>query len=141
MPEGRTLAPGDGEGAAIVLGEPLSFWGGFDPATGRVIDVHHPQHGALLTGRVVVMPAGRGSSSSSYVLAESIRAGTAPAAIVLREPDAIVALGAIVARELYGSRMPVVQVDGDPGGGIAGPGDGAGAPSRRPGPGPVVARP
>ena len=54
------------------------------------------------------MPSGRGSSSSSYVLAEAIRAGTAPAAIVLREPDGIVALGAIVARELYGATIPVV---------------------------------
>ncbi len=54
------------------------------------------------------MPSGRGSSSSSYVLAEAIRAGKAPAAIVLREPDGIVALGAIVARELYGSTIPVI---------------------------------
>ena len=111
MAEPRTLVGGQGEGLALVLGEPLSFWGGLDPATGHLIDVHHPQHGALVTGRVLVMPAGRGSSSSSYVLAESIRSGVAPAAIVLREPDRIVALGAIVARELYGKRIPVVQVD------------------------------
>jgi predicted aconitase with swiveling domain len=110
MVEGRALVPGEAEGIALVLGEPLSFWGGLDPATGRVIDVHHPQHGALVTGRVLVLPAGRGSSSSSYVLAEAIRGGVAPAAIVLREPDRIVALGAIVARELYGARVPVVQL-------------------------------
>ena len=54
------------------------------------------------------MRSGRGSSSSSYVLAESIRAGTAPAAIVLEEADAIIALGSIVAAELYGIAMPVV---------------------------------
>jgi hypothetical protein len=58
------------------------------------------------------MPAGRGSSSSSYVLAEAIRAGTAPAAIVLGEPDPIVALGAIVAAELYGVDVPVVVAAG-----------------------------
>jgi predicted aconitase with swiveling domain len=112
MAEGRTLAPGEGEGHALVLEEPLSFWGGLDPATGRVIDVHHPQRGALVAGRVLMLPAGRGSSSSSYVLAEAIRAGTAPAAIVLLEPDRIVVLGAIVARELYGHHVPVVQLDG-----------------------------
>jgi predicted aconitase with swiveling domain len=61
-----------------------------------------------VAGRVLVMPAGRGSSSSSSVLAEAIRAGTAPVAIVLREPDPIVALGAIVARELYASTVPIV---------------------------------
>jgi len=91
-----------------VLDEPLSFWGGVDPATGDIIDVHHPQCDANVAGCVLVMPSGRGSSSSSSVLAEAIRAGTAPAAIVLGEPDPILALGAIVARELYGRTIPVV---------------------------------
>jgi predicted aconitase with swiveling domain len=113
MPEGRTLVAGRAMGLALVLDDPLSFWGGIDPETGDLIDPHHPQCGASITGRVMVMPSGRGSSSSSYVLAEAIRSGTAPAAIVLREPDGIVALGAIVARELYGKRVPVVVLDGD----------------------------
>lgn len=102
---------GEATGRATVLSEPLSFWGGMDPASGELIDTHHPERGAILTGRVLVMPMGRGSSSSASVLAEAIRVGTAPAAIVLREPDGIVALGAIVARELYGARVPVVVVD------------------------------
>ena len=113
MPEGRTLVAGHASGLALVLDEPLSFWGGLDPATGALIDTHHPQRGATLAGRVLVMPSGRGSSSSSYVLAEAIRAGTSPVAIVLREPDGIVALGAIVARELYGALVPVVVLDAD----------------------------
>jgi uncharacterized protein len=108
------LVAGRGMGEAIVLDEPLSFWGGFDAATGRIIDRHHPQVGATLSGRALVMPAGRGSSSSSSVLAEAIRAGTAPAAIVLREPDLILALGAIVAAELYDRHTPIV---------VAAPGD------------------
>ena len=95
-------------GTALVLGEGLSLWGGLDPATGRLIDAHHPQRGAVLTGRVLVMPSGRGSSSSASVLAEAVRAGTAPAAIVLGEPDLILAIGAAVAEELYGVRVPVV---------------------------------
>jgi len=111
MPEARTLAPGEATGEVLVLQEPLSFWGGIDPATGDVIDVHHPQRGANVSGRILVMPGGRGSSSSSTVLAEAIRAGTAPAAIVLLEADPIVALGAIVARELYGRAVPVVTCD------------------------------
>lgn len=113
MPEGRTLVAGHATGTALVLDEPLSFWGGLDPATGDLIDTHHPQLGANLAGRVLVMPSGRGSSSSSYVLAEAIRAGTAPAAIILREPDGIIALGAIVARELYGAAPPVVVLSAD----------------------------
>ncbi len=111
MADGRTLVAGEATGAALVLEEPLSFWGGLDPDTGRVIDVRHPQSGAEMAARVLVMPSGRGSSSSPSVLAEATRAGTAPAAIVMREPDPLVALGAIVARELYGNAIPVVVAD------------------------------
>jgi uncharacterized protein len=111
MGEGRALVAGEARGPVLVLDEPLSFWGGVDPETGRVIDVHHPQVGAVVTGRVLAMPSGRGSSSSSSVLVESIHAGTGPIAIVMREPDPIVALGAIVVRELFGTRFPVVVVD------------------------------
>jgi predicted aconitase with swiveling domain len=90
-----------------VLTAPLSFWGGLDPHTGRIIDVHHPQHGAVLTGKVVVMPAGRGSSSSPTVLAEALRLGTGPAAIVLDRADPIVWLGAYIAELLYGISCPI----------------------------------
>jgi hypothetical protein len=95
-------------GDALVLDEPLSLWGGMDPASGEVIDARHPQRGATLSGRVVVMRSARGSSSSASVLAEAVRAGTAPAAIVLGEPDLILAVGAAVAEELYGVVVPVV---------------------------------
>lgn len=111
MAEGRTLAPGTGRGTVLALAEPLSMWGGLDATTGRIIDVHHPQVHEVVAGTVLVMPAGRGSSSSSSVLAEAMRAGTAPAAIVLGEADPILALASIVASELYGTAVPVVVVD------------------------------
>jgi hypothetical protein len=98
---------------ALVLDEPLSLWGGMDPATGDVIDAHHPQRGANLAGRVVVMPSGRGSSSSASVLAEAVRAGTAPAAFLLGEPDLILGIGAAVAEELYGVSVPVLVLEPD----------------------------
>jgi predicted aconitase with swiveling domain len=107
---GRALVAGEARGVTLVLEEPLSFWGGLDPTTGSLIDPRHPRYGVTITGRILLMPSGRGSSSSSSVLAESIRLGTAPAAIVLGETDPIVALGAIVARELYGVGVPVVAV-------------------------------
>jgi hypothetical protein len=106
--EGRVLVDGSADGEALVLGEPLSFWGGFDPTTGQIVEVGHPQRDAVVTGRILVMPSGRGSSSSSTVLAEAIRAGTGPAGVVLREPDDIIAIGALVAAELYGITVPVV---------------------------------
>src|SRR5512142_413663 len=108
--EGRILAPGTASGAALVLREPLSLWGGMDPATGELVDAHHAQRGAVLSGRVLVMAHGRGSSSSSSILAESVRAGTAPAGILLGEPDLILAVGAAVAEELYGVRMPILEL-------------------------------
>ena len=149
---GRALVAGPAAGAALVLEEPLSFWGGIDPRTGTIIDRHHPQAGGVVAGRILVMPAGRGSSSSSSVLAEAIRAGTAPAAIVLSEPDGIVVLGALVAEELYGTVCPVVLVTGGPGDAIRtgaqvtvapdgqltvarGPGAAAGSGTRTPGAG------
>lgn len=107
----RALTAGSADGEVLVLAQPLSFWGGLDLASGRLIDVRHPQVGAEISGRILVMPAGRGSSSSSYVLAEAIRSGTAPAAIVTREPDPILALGSIVAAELYGREVPVLVAD------------------------------
>lgn len=100
-------------GRALVLTEPLSLWGGMDPASGELIDAHHPQRGANLAGRVVVMPAARGSSSSASVLAEAVRAGTAPAAILVGQPDLIVSIGSAVANELYGKNVPVVVLSSE----------------------------
>ena len=109
----RLLAPGSATAPALVLDEPLSLWGGLDPATGAIIEVRHPQCGEIVTGRVLVLPAARGSSSSASVLAEAVRAGTAPAGIVLGEPDLILAIGAAVAEELYGVQLPIAVVDPD----------------------------
>jgi predicted aconitase with swiveling domain len=105
---GRALVAGDATGPALVLEAPLSLWGGMDPHSGRLSDHHHPQLGATITGQVLVMPSGRGSSSSSSVLAEAIRLGTAPLAIVLSQPDEILVLGALVADYLYGRTCPIL---------------------------------
>ena len=109
---GHVLAPGQADGEVLTLGAPLSLWGGLDPATGAIVDPRHPEYGRAVTGRVLVMPSGRGSSSSSTVLAEAIRLGTGPAAVILREPDGILALGSIAARHLYGVAVPVVIWNG-----------------------------
>lgn len=109
----QVLVEGTADGAVLTLTEPLSFWGGIHEATGIVTDVHHPQHGSCITGRVLVMPSGRGSSSSSSVLAELIRGGVGPAAIVLGVRDPIIALGALVAEVLYARAVPVVVLSPD----------------------------
>lgn len=110
---GRVLNSGTASGSAVRLDEPLSMWGGLDPATGTIVDRHHPQLGESLAGTILVMTAGRGSSSSSSVLAEAIRAGTSPAAIVLLEADEIIVLGALIADLLDARSIPVIQLDSD----------------------------
>ena len=112
MPDAsRVLVAGAAAGEGLALDEPLSFWGGFESETGTIIDQAHPQAGTSLVGRVVMMTVGRGSSSASSVLAEAIREGTAPAALILQESDEIIVLGAIVADEIYGIVMPILIVD------------------------------
>ncbi|HDK46129.1 MAG TPA: DUF126 domain-containing protein [Actinobacteria bacterium] len=107
----RVLVAGSAAGPVMALDEPLSFWGGLDSETGRIIDHHHPQIGQCVAGTILVMRAGRGSSSASSVLAEAIRLGTSPAAIVLLELDEIIVIGALVADELYGIVVHVLVVD------------------------------
>lgn len=105
---------GAAEAGALALSAPLSLWGGLDIATGRISDPSHPQCGECVAGRILVLPSGRGSSSSSSVLAEAIRLGTAPLGIVLASPDPILIVGAIVARSLYDLDCPIVvcPIDG-----------------------------
>jgi len=108
---GTFFVPGEANGPAVVLPGPLSFWGGVDPQTGAIIDQTQPARGVKLASKVLVMPSGRGSSSSSSVVAEVIRNGLGPVAIVMQRPDPIITAGAIVARSLYGIICPVVTTD------------------------------
>jgi uncharacterized protein len=110
MTSARILNGGVAAGPVLVLDEPLSFWGAFDPRTGVIIDVHHPQRGACLAGAILLMRESRGSGSAPGGIAEAIRLGTGPAAIILVVPDVNLAIGAQVAETLYGKPCPVFQV-------------------------------
>lgn len=110
--QGTPVVAATAEGVSLVLQEPLSWWGGIDSESGAVIDRHHPQFGADTSGRILVLPHGRGSSGGSAVLAESIRAGTSPAGLVLRTVDPILVVGLLAAAELYPDRTcPLVVVE------------------------------
>lgn len=104
----RALTPGMAEGPVALLSAPLSLWGGLNLDDGTICDVNHPQHGLLLAGRILAMRAARGSSSSSSALVEASRRGLAPAAIILAHPDPILAIGSLVAADLYGNRIPIL---------------------------------
>ena len=108
---GRVLVAGEAAGVALVLEGSLSFAMAFDVSSGRITDVHSKGQGVSVAGRVLVMSSGRGSSSASAALAEAIRLGTAPAAIVLGEVDEILVVGAMVARTLYGRTCPIVLLE------------------------------
>jgi predicted aconitase with swiveling domain len=97
----ETLIPGPAaSGPMLALTAPISFWGGVDPKTSVIADVRHPQHGTAISGTILYLPGTIGSSSASAVLLELIHRGIAPAAIILKEPDAILLLGVLVAREM-----------------------------------------
>jgi predicted aconitase with swiveling domain len=109
--EARVLIGGEAEGPLLRLAEPISFWGGVDPASGVITQPRHPDHGRNIAGTVLALPRAIGSSSSSAVLLELIFGGRAPRALLLGEADAILALGVVVAREMgYGS-IPVLEVE------------------------------
>lgn len=111
VPQARSILTGTAEGPLIATTEALSFWGGVDPATGRVIDVHHPLHGVSLTGGVLFMPTSRGSCTGSGVLLDLILTGRAPSALVFCEAEDVLTLGALVAAEMFERALPVVRLD------------------------------
>lgn len=106
----RFILPGRAEGEILASSEPLSFWGGVDPATGRVIDVHHPLAGQSMAGRILVMPGTRGSCTGSGVLLDMALNGHAPAALVFAEPEDVVTLGAMIAAGMFGKPLPVLRL-------------------------------
>lgn len=111
MIEGKSLVPGAARGVALVTDEPLSFWGGYDQWSGEIIDRRHPLSGENAKGKVLVVPASRGSSTTTAVLLEAIRNGNAPAAIVTACVDRFFALASIVADEMYQRPIPIIALD------------------------------
>ena len=110
MIKAAILHAAEAQGPVLVLDEPLSFWGAFEPRTGVILDVHHPQRGACVAGTVLLMRESRGSGSAPGAIAEAIRLGTAPAAIVMTAPDVNLAIGAAVAETLYGKSCAILTV-------------------------------
>ena len=107
--KGRKVMGGVAEGEVLVSAEPVSFYGGVDPVTGCVTEPGHCCCGENITGKVFVFPTGKGSTVGSYVLYRMKKLGTAPAAILNSETEAILATGCVI------SDIPLVdQLDPDP---------------------------
>ncbi len=105
---GEVLVPGEARGVAVVTDTPLSLWGGLNPDTGFIVDRFHPLADVDVSGKVLVLPTGRGSCSASGVLLEASRNGLAPAGFVVSEVDPIIGLGAILSDELLGRAIPLI---------------------------------
>lgn len=108
--EGRQIVGGAAQGDVLAIAQGISFWGGIDPDTGRIIDIHHPNHGQSVAGKILLMPSSRGSCSGSGVLLQLALDGNAPAALVFCEREEILTLGALVASRIFGCPVPVVQL-------------------------------
>jgi len=108
---GRPIVAGEAAGAALVTSEALSFWGGYDFHSGTIIERHHPLAGVSAAGCVLAVPFSEGSSTTTAVLLEAVRAGTAPAAIVTTGVDSFFALASIVADVMYGKSFPVIALE------------------------------
>ncbi len=93
----RKVSRGKAQGEAMISKEPLSFLGGIDTKTGVVIEKGHPFEGHSIAGKVLFFPKGKGSTVGAYVIYQLKKAGVAPAAIVCKKADAMVASGAIIA--------------------------------------------
>ena len=101
--KGRIILKGTAEGEVLVSTEPISFYGGVDPDTGEVTDKGHPLEGQSIKGKVLVLPTGKGSTVGSYTIYRLKKNGTAPAAMVLKECDTVIAVGVII------SEIPTVD--------------------------------
>jgi len=109
--QARAVIGGQAAGEVLVSAEPLSFWGGYDAATGEIIDRRHPLSGKMAAGKVLAVPFSRGSSTTTAVLLEAVRQGKAPAAILTVGVDSFFALASLVAEELYARAVPILALN------------------------------
>ena len=107
---GKAVISGMANGIALVSQEPLSFWGGYDWKSGEITDRRHPLSGENAKGKILVVPSTRGSSTTTAVLLEAIREGTAPIAIITTATDFFFALASVVAGELYEKSFPLIAL-------------------------------
>jgi uncharacterized protein len=94
--EGRIIYKGKAEGQALVTTQPISFYGGVDPNTGIVLEKGHELQGQSVKGKILVFPQGKGSTVGSYTLYRMKKNGTAPAGMINKECETIIAVGAII---------------------------------------------
>ncbi len=109
--KGEVLVPGEATGPLLVSKDPLSFWGGYDASSGQIIDRRHPLSGVNAKDCILAIPGTRGSSTTTAVLIEAVRLKMAPAGFLVTDRDTFLSLAAVVADEMYKTRLPVIMMD------------------------------
>jgi len=111
--QGVVVVAGEATGELLVSDQPPSFWGGYDRETGEIIDRRHPLSGQIAAGRILAIPSTIGSSTTTAVLLEAVRARKAPAAILTRGVDSFLALASVVADEMYRRPIPLIALSAE----------------------------
>lgn len=109
--KGCCVVSGVAEGEVIASAQPISFWGGVDPGTGRIHDPGHSLFGQSISGKILVFPFGKGSSTGSLIILELSRIHKAPSAIINIRTEPILATGPIVCKHFYGRSIPIITLD------------------------------
>lgn len=94
--KGRIISKGIAEGEALTTTQPISFYGGVDPETSEILEKGHELQGKKIKGKILVFPTGKGSTVGSYTLYRLKKGGVAPAGIINRECETVVAVGVII---------------------------------------------
>lgn len=110
--QGTCLMPGEAEGELLCLDQPISFWGGVDPGSGTIIDVHHPQRGRCIRDRILLLPGTRGSTAGPGALLEAICAGNGPCGILLTARDTVCVIAVTASMQLGMPGIPVLDLGG-----------------------------
>ncbi len=108
--KGRIIYKGKAEGEALVTSMPISFYGGVDPNTGEVLEKGHELQGVSIKGKILVFPQGKGSTVGSYTLYRLKKNGVAPAAMINKETETIVAVGAIISEIPFVDKIDVSKI-------------------------------
>ena len=107
----RSIMPGSNQGRLLSTHQPISFWGCVDPQTGHISDKRHELYGELISGKVLVFPYGKGSSTGSLMILELLRLDLAPAGIINMRTEPLLATGPVVGKHFYGKSFPIVNVN------------------------------
>ena len=119
--KGRIISRGTAQEEALVTSQPISFYGGVDPNTGEIIEKGHELQGKSVKGKILVFPNGKGSTVGSYTLYRMKKNGVAPAGMINRECETVVAVGAIISEIPCVDKIDIshiktgdgIRIDGD----------------------------